>query len=178
MAINNVLNTATTPIAVGAGGTGSSAVPTDGQLLIGSTGGGAFVAASLTAGAGISLTPGAGTLSIASTIVDEIVWAGISGNSQAAAVNTGYVVQNAAVTTVTLPTTAPLGSIVIIQGLGAAGWVMQAAAGQTIKIGQSSTSTAGTVTSAANFDALEVVCIVADTTWAMRSSVSSGLVTA
>jgi len=43
------------------------AAPTDGQLLIGDTAGEAFVAATLTAGAGLSVTNGAGTITIAST---------------------------------------------------------------------------------------------------------------
>ncbi len=47
------------------GGTNSSAAATNGQLLIGN--GTCFTVASLTAGTGITVTPGAGTLSIATT---------------------------------------------------------------------------------------------------------------
>lgn len=53
----------TTPVA--AGGTGTSTVPTDGQLLIGD--GTGYVPANLTAGTGISITNGSGSVSISST---------------------------------------------------------------------------------------------------------------
>jgi hypothetical protein len=52
---------------VNAGGTGNSSY-TDGQLLIGNSTGNTLTKASLTAGTGISITPGAGSISIASTI--------------------------------------------------------------------------------------------------------------
>lgn len=49
------------------GGTDQSSY-TDGQLLIGNTSGNTLTKASLTAGAGITITPGAGSISIASTL--------------------------------------------------------------------------------------------------------------
>jgi len=49
------------------GGTGSGAATQDGQLLIGNTGTGNWTVASLTAGAGISITPGAGSITVAAT---------------------------------------------------------------------------------------------------------------
>ena len=52
------------------GGTGATAVPTNGQLLIGN--GTNYTVASLSAGTGISVTPGAGTLSIANTGVTSV----------------------------------------------------------------------------------------------------------
>lgn len=107
-----------------------------------------------------------------------MTWANVAGTTQAAAINTGYVIGNASQTTVTLPATAALGSVVAIQGKGAAGWVLTANAGQTIQVGQSATSSGGTVTSAANFDAIQVVCITANTTWAVSYVLSSGVTTA
>lgn len=103
-----------------------------------------------------------------------ITWNAISGTSQTAAANNGYVVQNAAQTTLTLPAIAALGSVVYIQGLGAAGWNLQANTGQTIQIGSSATSSGGVVTSANQWDALGVVCVQANTTWAMLATVTSG----
>lgn len=177
MAINNALNTATVPLPVTEGGTGVATSPTNGQIPIGN--GTNYVAASITAGSGISITPGSGTLSIAATGSSGVLpYVAIAGTTQAAAVNTGYINQNAGATTITLPTTSPLGSIVGVQGLGAGGWVLTAGAGQTIQVGQTATSTGGTVTSAGNFDAIQVICIVANTTWAMMGPVSSGYTTA
>lgn len=162
--------------------TNSSGVPamsstmTDGQIVIGSTSG-TPTAGTLTAGAGISITNGAASITVAST-ASGLTWANISGTTQAAAVNSGYVVGNASQTTITLPATAALGSVVAVQGKGAAGWILAANTGQTINIGQSATTSGGTVTSAAANDAIEVVCVTANTTWSMRSAVSSGFTTA
>jgi len=55
-----------TVLPVASGGTGQSSY-TDGQLLIGNTSGNTLAKATLTAGSGISITNGAGTISIAAT---------------------------------------------------------------------------------------------------------------
>lgn len=177
MAVNNALNTATTPIRPAFGGTGSSSIPSNGQIPIGN--GTNYVAASITAGTGITVTPGSGSITIAAVATPGgLTWAGITGTTQAAAVDFGYIVQNASATTITLPATAPLGAIIAVQGLGAGGWVITANSGQTIQVGQTVTSSGGTVTSANAFDAIELIAVVADTTWAMRGPVSSGFTTA
>ena len=56
----------TTPLTVAQGGTGQSTY-TNGQLLIGNTTGNTLTKASLTAGANITITPGAGSITIAAT---------------------------------------------------------------------------------------------------------------
>lgn len=116
-----------------------------------------------------------GTVSYGSA---SLTWASIAGTSQAAAVNTSYVVANASQTTITLPATAALGDRVAVQGLGAAGWILAANTGQTIKLGSTTTTTAGSLTSANLYDCIEVVCIVANTTWAARFTFSAGLTVA
>jgi len=55
-----------TPLATGIGGTGQSTF-TNGQLLIGVTAGGTLAKSTLTAGAGISIANGAGTITITNT---------------------------------------------------------------------------------------------------------------
>lgn len=99
-------------------------------------------------------------------------WSSIAGTSQAASVNKGYIIANASQTTVTLPTTAAVGSIVAIAGQGTAGWILAPGAGQTIKVLTASASTS--VTSAERYDCIEVVCVVANTTWVARSMVTTG----
>lgn len=106
---------------------------------------------------------------------NSISWSAVSGTTQAASINNGYVCQNASATTVTLPTTAPVGSIVAVQGQGSAGFVLTAGAGQTIKAMSSTTTTAGSLTSATQYDSIEVVCVVANTTWAARFITSPGM---
>lgn len=102
-------------------------------------------------------------------------WSGISGTTQAAAINNGYVIQNALQTSVLLPAIAPLGSVVSIRGLGAAGWVLTANTGQTIKVDGQTTSSGGTLTSAGANDTIDVTCTVANTTWTASSLISTGL---
>ena len=121
-----------------------------------------------TAGTPVS---GAVVLTSASPIVG---WLGASGTTQTMALNTGYVVQNAAQTTFTLPVTAPLGSVEMIAGNGAGGFVLHPGAGQTIRtpVGVASTS----ITSAEADDFLAVICVVANTTWLLMPSSSSGLI--
>lgn len=104
-----------------------------------------------------------------------MTWNNVAGTTQTAVVSNGYIIGNASQTTVTLPVTAALGSLVSVQGKGAGGWILAAGTGQTIQMGQTVTSTGGSFTSAALYDNIQVVCITANTTWAVLSALSSGL---
>ena len=64
------------------GGTGLSSYPTNGQLLIGNTAGQKYDLNTLTAGAGIGVTNGAGTIGIVNTgVLSNVAGAGISVSS-------------------------------------------------------------------------------------------------
>lgn len=102
-------------------------------------------------------------------------WVAVSGTTQACAVNTGYIANNAAQTTFTAPATAAVGDEIIIKGVGAAGWIMTANTGQTIRLGTAVTAAAGTVTSANGNDSFKMTCIVANTTWSIDYAISTGL---
>lgn len=145
---------------------------TNGQVVLGSTGA-TPVAATIGSSGNITLSIGAGTLSIGTSGFASFAYNSISGTTQAAAINNGYVISNAGQTTVTLPATAALGSVIAIQGNGAAGWILTANTGQTIKLGSSTTSSAGTLTSTNQYDSVEVVCVVANTTWAAKSVIGN-----
>lgn len=153
-----------------------SASMTNGQLIIGSTGA-TPTAATLTGGTGISISTGAGSITISAS-ASGLAWNTIAGTTQAAAVNSGYVVGNAAQTTITLPAVFAVGEVVIIKGFGAAGWILAANAGDTIQIGQTATSAGGSLTSAGNFDTAYVTGIVANTTWSVDYVLSTGLTVA
>lgn len=105
-------------------------------------------------------------------------WSTISGTTQAAAINSGYVIGNAAQTTVTLPSAFSVGDVVNVKGLGAGGWVLAANAGDSIVFAGGSTSAGGSLTSAHQYDSIQVVGIVANTTWAVDFVNSSGLTVA
>lgn len=153
-----------------------SATMTNGQLIIGSTGA-TPVAANLTAGTGISITNAAGSITISAS-TSGLGWSTISGTTQAADVNNGYIVGNAGQTTITLPAVFAIGDVVIIKGLGAAGWILAANTGDIIQLGQTATSAGGTLTSAGNFDTVYVTGLVANTTWSVDYVFSTGLTVA
>lgn len=62
LSLTNTVFSLATPVAVSNGGTGSSATPTNGQLLIGN--GSDFTLSTLTAGSGVSITNSAGSITI------------------------------------------------------------------------------------------------------------------
>ena len=157
-------------------GEGASAVTpivlTAGQVLIGTTSSDP-VGATLTAGTGVNITSATGSITVASTGVGSLVWNDVSGTSQAAAINQGYIISNAGQTTVTLPATAAEGSVFAVQAKGAAGWILQMNTGQTCHFGNSATSSAGSLTSTNLWDSVSIVCVTANITFAVTSAVGN-----
>lgn len=104
-----------------------------------------------------------------------ISWNEVTGTSQVASVNNGYITNNAGLVTVTLPDTAALGSVVRIVGKGAGGWKVAQNASESIHFGNVVTTTGvtGYLASTHQYDAVELLCITANTTWVVISSVGS-----
>jgi len=151
--------------------TNASGVPswtssmTNGQVLIGSTGA-APVPATITGTLGITVTNGAGTITISGG-GGGYTWTEVTGTSQTMAANNGYITNNPALVTLTLPTTAALGTTLSIAGKGAGGWKIAQNAGQEIFFGSSATTIGATgyLQSTQQFDSIELLCITADTQW-------------
>jgi hypothetical protein len=179
MATNNVVNDGTRTlhsIAIFQGtSTPTYQLLTNGQILIGSTGLDP-VAATLSAGTGISISNGAGTVTINSSGAG-FTWNDVTGTSATLAVNNGYVANNAGLVTLTLPATAVLGDTIKIQGKGAGGWSIAQNANQAIHVGNvvSTTGVAGSVASSNLWDAIEIVCVTAgaSTIWATSHAVGN-----
>ena len=152
---------------------GNLGVLTNGQLAIGSTGADP-VAATLTAGTGIGITNAAGSITVAAT-GGGITWTEVTGTSQAADVNNGYIGNNAGLVTVTLPDTAALGSVVRVVGKGAGKWKIAQNAGETIYFGSSTTTTGATgyLQATAVYDCIYLLCTVANTDWTVMSSMGN-----
>lgn len=191
---NSINANATTPLTSAQGGSGVSS-PTahgilvaegssaynpitlsNGQLLIGSTGADP-VAASLTAGTGISITPGAGTITIANTETAALTWNNVTGTTQTIATGNGYISNNAAQVTYTLPATAAQGTIFAvtggISGLSSGSWKIAQNAGQTIHFGNvnSTTGTGGSLTSSNQYDSISILCVAANTDFVVLNAV-------
>ena len=63
----------------------------------------------------------------------------------------------------------------IIKGLGAAGWVLAAGTATTIRFGNATTTSAGSLTSSNQYDTVYVSGLVANTTWSVDYVLSAGL---
>lgn len=101
-----------------------------------------------------------------------INWTEVTGSTQAIAINSGYVVNNSALVTLTLPATAPLGSVIEILGKGTGGWRLSQLAGQTITFGNLSSTpgAVGRLLSSHSRDCIRLANITADTEWQVVSS--------
>jgi photosystem II stability/assembly factor-like uncharacterized protein len=102
-------------------------------LMAGNVPDGAITSNKLAAGA-VTSAQLASNLTISGTLTagsfqgnGAMPWQVSTGTTQLASANTGYLLTNAATTTVTLPATANVGDVVRISGTGAGGWVAQAA---------------------------------------------------
>lgn len=152
---------------------------TDGQLIIGSTAG-APAAATLTAGTGISIVSASNSITLSVT-GGGLGTVAVAGTSQSAAVNTTYVALNAGQTTLTLPSVYSFGDRIELIGSTAntGGFVIVAAAGDTIMYSGAITTAGGSITSSAVAgQAIELICDVANTSWVAVSSVNTIFTTA
>jgi hypothetical protein len=151
----------------------SLGVATNGQLVVGSTGL-TPVLATISAGAGIGVTNGAGTISIG-VVGGGTTWTDVSGVSQAIAVNNSYTANNAGLVTLTLPAASAYGSVVEISGKGAGGWLIAQNAGNTIFFGSSSSTPGigGSVASTGQYDTIRLVCTVVDSVWTVTNAVGN-----
>lgn len=151
----------------------SLGVATNGQLPIGSTGADP-VLANLTAGTGISISNGAGSITL-NAIGGALTWNDVTGTSATMAVNNGYLADNAGLVTLTLPNTVAQFSVIAVAGLGAGGWTIAQNVGQLIHFGSSTTTTGvtGTLSSTNRYDAVYLLCVVANTTFVVLNSIGN-----
>jgi hypothetical protein len=165
----------------------------EGVTSTGATGTGAFVfgtspsvsGATMTTTTvnGVTLTTGGGTttfLNANGTYTTPaggtgFTWSTVSGTTQSAAINNGYIPTNSSLTTITLPSTAVVGSIVAIAGQGSGSWKVAQNSGQTIHFASQNTTTGtgGSLTTTNQYDSIELICVTANTDWVVRSSVGN-----
>ncbi len=110
-------------------------------------------------------------------IAEVISWVNVTGITQAMAVNTGYLANNVALVTFTLPATAVQFSTIEVVGHGAGGWLIAQNAGQQIIFGNTAT-TVGVTGSLASTNANDCVQFIASvggasTVWTVQSSVGN-----
>lgn len=142
---------------------------TDGQVVIGSSAG-APLAATISAGTGISITNGHNTITVAVNGAEP--WVDETGSSVTMATNTGYTSDDGAtLVTFTLPTTSAIGDWVEINGKGSGLWSIAQATGQQIHFGTSTTTSGatGSLSSSNQFDNVRLRCLTANTIWTVVS---------
>lgn len=98
------------------------------------------------------------------TYLATTAFTAVTGTTQAAAVNRGYITNNILEVNVTLPATVAIGQIVQVLGLGSGGWRVTAPAGDDIMLDGNSTGAAGYI-SGGQYASVTLRCIVANTTW-------------
>jgi len=130
------------------------------------------------AGSGSISTSGAGsTVTISG---GGIIWNEVTGTSQTAAVNNGYIGNNVALVTITLPATASVGDVVRVIGLGAGGVKVGQNASQYIRWDESNVTTTGvggSLASTDDHDAVELICTVTNNGWSVLSSKGNWTIT-
>lgn len=104
-----------------------------------------------------------------------ITWVDQTTTSVTMAVNTNYVSDNAGLVTLTLPTTCAFGSRFTITGKGSGGWKLAQNAGQQIHFGNTATTSGATgfLASTNQYDSVTLVCVTANTTFVVYSSIGN-----
>ena len=147
---------------------------TNGQLVVGSTAA-TPVAATLTAGTGVSVVNGAGSITINSTGAG-LTYTTVTTATQAAAINNGYIANYTGTLIITLPATSPVGSVISVTGINNnTGWqIAQNASNQIFLANMSSTSgTVGYLASTNTRDTVTLLCVTANAQWNVVSSMGN-----
>lgn len=98
-------------------------------------------------------------------------WTDVTAATQTLAPGNGYVADRSSQIAFSLPATAAFGDSYSIVGLGSGGWTISQGAGQSIIMGNVTTTvTTGSITSTLQSDCITLLCVVANTTFKMIES--------
>lgn len=152
---------------VAGGGTGNTTFTAYSVICAGTTATGAFQNVSGVGSSGQVLTSNGAAALPTWQATGSLSWTEVTGTSASMAINSGYIANNAGLVTLTLPSTAALGSIVEVSGKGAGGWRIAQNAGQTIYFGSSTSTTGATghIDSSATRDSVRLLCVTANNDW-------------
>jgi hypothetical protein len=152
----------------------SGKITTDGQLLIGSTAFPNIMVGYITSSdASITVTNGPGTIDI-TTAGGGITWSAISAD-QTLAVDNGYLCIGGATLNLALPVISAVGTTIEVSLDGATGFNITQAAGQSIKLGNQTTSAGvgGSLSSTQQGDSVRMVCKTANLAWTIVSAMGN-----
>ena len=161
----------TAPVTVPNGGTGRITLTNHGVLI------GAGTSAITQSAVGATGTVLAGNTGADPTFqaLTDLNVVDVTGTSQAMAVGTTYIADNAGLVTLTLPSTAAQGTIMKIIGNGAGGWSLAQNASQNVKFNglTTTTGTGGSMSSTNRYNCVTLFCTVANTTWVVANASGS-----
>lgn len=104
----------------------------------------------------------------------NLTWNNVTGISASMQQNNGYVTNNAGQVQLTMPATSSFGEVVSVCGYGSGGWKVLLNPLQNIVFGSVvSTTGTGYLASTNQFDQIELLCVVANTTWVSRNSLGN-----
>jgi len=148
-------------------------VTADGQLLIGSTASPNIKVATLSAGTGVTIVNGSGSISISAT-GGGITWSTIGAN-QTLAIGNGYFCTAGATLALLLPAVSSVGDMIAISVDGSTGFTVTQGAGQSIRIGNASSTAGvgGSLASTQQGDTIFMVCSVANLKWNVIDSMGN-----
>jgi len=156
------------------GALGETSLGTDGQVIIGATGGAPDFATLTSTDGSITYTTGANSLDLSANVVST-EWRVITDATDDLEAAVGFIANRAAGVTFTLPATCTVGDIIRVTTIDAGGWTIAQNASQTIKLGANDTTTGagGSLASTANGDTVEMVCTVTNTNFLVLSSMGN-----
>ena len=118
----------------------------------------------LIAGTGITIAQSGNNITVSAS-ASGLTWNLITGSSATMVSNNAYVSDNAGLVTYTLPTISSFGDIIYLTGISGS-WKIVYGSSQYIQVGNvASTTTTGNIVSTNTFDAVNLVCTVANTSW-------------
>jgi hypothetical protein len=102
-----------------------------------------------------------------------ITWTEVTGTTQAAAADNGYIANNESLVTVTLPETCAVGKTIRVAGKGSGLWKIAQNAGQQIIFGNKNTTSgsSGYLAAIYQYDSVELLCITADTVFSVTYAI-------
>lgn len=106
----------------------------------------------------------------------SLLWNNTVTSTQAMVGGNGYLSNNGGtLVTFTLPATAGVGTLVAVQGSGTGLWKIAQNSGQTIYTNfvSSTTGVTGSISSTARYDAIILMCNIANTGWVLNQSTGS-----
>lgn len=121
-------------------------------------------------GMGVTITSSGNQITF-NSVGGGFTWNEVTALDTTIEAGNGYVANNGAQIAFSLPLTANFGDYSIISGLGAGGWMLNQNAGQSVIIGDftSTIGVGGSIASTKPHDSIEILCVVADTTFKIQN---------